>query len=94
MEEALLPHAILAFESPAPPAAWAEPAYAGKLAFLRCTQDAALPAFLQDLFVQRSGVGWTVKDVDASHSAFLSKPEEIAKLVEELERTFEDNKTV
>lgn len=94
MEDALLPHAILAFESPAPPAAWAEPAYAGKLGFLRCTQDAALPTFVQDLFVQRSGVEWIVKDIEASHSAFLSKPEEVVMLVEELSRTFEDDKIV
>ena len=94
MEDALLPHAMLAFESPAPPAAWAEPAYARKLAFLRCTQDAALPTFLQDLFVQRSGVEWTVKDIEASHSAYGSKPEEVVKLVEELARTFEEDETV
>ena len=90
MEEALLPHAMLAFESPAPPAAWAEPAYAGNLAFLRCTQDAALPTFLQDLFIQRSGVQWTVKDIEASHSAYASKTEEVVKLVEELARTFKN----
>ena len=90
MEDALLPHAMLAFESPAPPAAWAEPAYAGKLAFLRCTQDAALPTFLQDLFIQRSGVEWTVKDIEASHSAYASKTEEVVKLVEELARTLKD----
>lgn len=91
MEGALLPHAMLAFESPAPHAAWAEPAYAKRIVFVRCTQDAALPTFLQDLFVQRSGVEWIVKDIEASHSAYVSKTEEVVKLVEELARTFEDD---
>ncbi len=84
----LLPHATLAFESPAPPPAWAEPAFEGKIAFLRCTQDQALPTFLQDLFVQRSGVKWIVKDIDAGHSPWASKPKETSAMVIDFAKEF------
>lgn len=70
-----------AFESPAPPAAWAEPELANKIAFLRCTQDQALPTFLQDMFTEKSGVKWKVTDIEASHSPWVSKPEETATIL-------------
>ena len=79
----LLPHAMLAFVSATPAPAWAEPAFEGKLAFLRCLQDQALPTFLQDTFVERSGVKWTVKDIDTGHSPWASKPREAADMIVE-----------
>ena len=39
-----------------PPPAWAEPEFAGTLGFKRCMQDQALPPFLQDKFIEESGV--------------------------------------
>ncbi|KAI4287714.1 MAG: hypothetical protein L6R35_003026 [Caloplaca aegaea] len=77
----LLPHALLAFESPAPKQAWTEPAYQGKRAFLRCTQDQALPLAVQDMFVQRSGLDWIVNDVDAGHESYISRPSEVCEAV-------------
>ncbi|KAL8990204.1 MAG: hypothetical protein Q9177_001079 [Variospora cf. flavescens] len=77
----LLPHANLAFESPAPKQAWTEPAYQGKRAFLRCTQDQALPSAVQDMFVQRSGLDLIVKDVDAGHEPHISRPSEVCEAV-------------
>lgn len=70
-----------AFDSPAPRAAWKEPEFAGKLTFIRCMQDHALPPFLQDMFMEKSGVEWKVKDIEASHSPFASKPEELVKII-------------
>ena len=77
----LLPHAALAFESPAPSQAWAETAYDKKRAFLRCMQDRALPTAVQDMFIQRSGVTWDVKDVDAGHEAHISRSKEVCEAV-------------
>ena len=69
-----------AFDSPAPPTAWREPEFTGQLAFIRCMQDQALPPFLQDMFIEKSGVEWKVKDIESSHSPFASKPEELVKI--------------
>lgn len=84
----LRPTSMHAFDSPAPPAAWAEPEFAGKLAFIRCMKDQALPPFLQDIFMKNSGVEWKVKDMEASHSAFASKPEEMANILEDFAQQF------
>lgn len=86
----LLPHSMTALMSPSPPSAWADPEYAGRRAYIRCAQDRAIPAFAQDLMVQHSGVEWVVKELDGSHSPFLSRPAELAgclaKLAEEFVR--------
>lgn len=79
----LKPHAILAFESPAPATSWKEPDYAGKIAFVKCMIDQALPSFLQDMFIEKSGVQWIVKNIEAGHSPWASKP---AEIVNELQR--------
>lgn len=81
---------MLAFESAALTPAWAEPALEGKLAFLRCTRDQALPVFLQDMSIERSGVQWTVKDIDTGHSPWASKPKETAEMVVGFVRGFAD----
>ena len=49
--------------------------------YLFCDKDAALPLFVQESFAQTLGNPVTFH-VDASHSAFLSKPEETAEGLE------------
>lgn len=65
----------------APAPAWADPAFAGRIAFLKCSEDAALPPFLQDLFINKSGVEWLVSEVKAGHSPWASMPEEVARII-------------
>ncbi len=77
-----------AFDSPAPPAAWADPNFAGKIAFIRCMQDQALPPFLQDMFMEKSGVEWKMKDIESSHSPFASKPEELVTMLADFAQQF------
>ncbi len=89
LSSSLQPHALLAFESPAPAQAWTEPDFAGKLAFLRCTLDQALPPFLQDMFVEKSGVKWAVKDLECSHSPWASQSAEVVQAVEGFLKDFE-----
>lgn len=83
LTELLRPTSMHAFDSHAPPAAWAEPEFAAKLGFIRCMQDHALPPFLRKIFVEKSGVEWKMKDIETSHSPFASKPEEMAKTLGE-----------
>ena len=75
----LRPHAFTALESPAPTQAWAETAFKGRLAFLRCTKDQASPISTQDALMQRSGVEWLVKDVAGSHFALLSQVDDVTQ---------------
>lgn len=78
-----------AFDSHAPPTALEEPEFAGKLAFIRCMQDQALPPFLQNMFMEKSGVEWKVKDMETSHSPFASKPEELSKILGDFAQQFD-----
>ena len=89
----MLPHAMLAFTSPSSAPAWAEPAFEGRRGYIRCTEDQCLPATLQDSFVESSGVTWDVRDVKASHSAFISQGEEVARLAIEFARHWVTLKT-
>ena len=84
----LRPTSMHAFDSPAPPAAWADPDFAGKIAFIRCMQDQALPPFLQDMFMEKSGVEWKVKDIESSHSPFVSKPEDLVTMLADFAQQF------
>ena len=83
------PQALLVFESPTPAPAWAEPAYKGRLAFIRCTQDQATPVWLQDNLLQRGGVEWIVKDLESSHSPFASRPSEVVEIILEFVEKFD-----
>ena len=85
----LLPHAMKAFESPAPPPAWAQPDFRGRLAFLRCNLDQVIPTFVQDSFIEKSGVKWHVKEIEASHSSYISRPEETIKILVEWAEKFQ-----
>lgn len=76
------------FDSSAPAPAWADDDYAGKIAFIRCTADQALPLFLQDMFVKNSGVEWSVRELESSHSPFISQPQKVVEVLNELVTQF------
>lgn len=72
---ALRPHSYQTFQSPCTYAAWKDV----PSTYLYCTQDAALPLSIQKTMVEKTAK-WTrmrTDSVDASHSPFLSKPEEV-----------------
>lgn len=79
----LVPHAILALKSTSPDPAWRLPAFEGRLAYLACTDDAAIPRYAQEGMMRRSEVKWVVKEMDGSHtSPFLKWPGQTAKAVD------------
>lgn len=85
----LHPHALLPFKSPAPPPAWSEPGFEGRLAYLICAQDRAIPRFAQEAMMQSIGQKWHVKELDCSHSApFLSRTNETLKALESFVQIF------
>ncbi|KAL5002229.1 alpha/beta-hydrolase [Aspergillus recurvatus] len=84
------PHSSLAFNSPQPAPAWADDAYAGRLAAIVTTVDAAVPKDAQHGMVAATEKEWIVKEIDASHCApFISRIDESVGLVLGLLRDFE-----
>jgi len=78
LEAAMIPHGLAAFETPAPAPAWAEPAFEGRRVYFRTLDDQCNPKFLQDIWLEKSGVSWNIVDLKTSHSPFISCPEEVA----------------
>lgn len=70
---------------------WRNKEYDGHRAYIRTIQDNTVPLKHQDEYIARSGVEWLVKSVDASHSAFVSKTDEVVGLVAELAVEFAKN---
>lgn len=86
----LLPHATLAFKSPSPPAAWSDPAFRGRLAYIVCTKDQAIPQAGQEAMMGLTGQSWIVKELQGSHNAaFWLKQQEAAQMVESIVATFQ-----
>jgi len=78
----LQPHATLAFKSPSPAPAWADPTFRGRLAYIVCTEDQAVPKVGQEAMMQLTGQEFMVKELHGSHNAaFLAKPREAAEMV-------------
>ena len=85
----VIPHALLAFKSPAPPPAWTDGRFQGRLAFLICAEDQAVPKFGQEAMIQGTGMDWTVREITGSHtSPFLKKEQEAVRMVEEFAEAF------
>ena len=79
----LLPHATLAFKSASPAPAWADPEFKGRLAYLVCTEDKAIPKAAQEGMMQHSGQDWHVRELQGSHNApFLSKEKEAVEIID------------
>ncbi|KAL7958840.1 hypothetical protein V8C34DRAFT_281850 [Trichoderma compactum] len=63
---------------------WLDGVYDGRRAYIRCLQDGALPLAAQDGMLAQSGVEWIIKSLEASHSPYLSMPDELTRVVAEI----------
>ena len=68
----LLPHSLKSFLEPATYECWHDM----PSAYIFCDQDQAIPLAVQESFAQTL-IDPTLYHIDASHSPFLSKPEEV-----------------
>ena len=82
-----------AFLSPVPSIGAFEPLYDGQRAYIHTHIDNTLPISAQEQMLQRSGVDWITKDIDTGHSPFVSQPEKLASVIDELVNMFLDGAT-
>ena len=74
---------------PSPTPAWTSDAYKGKLAYITCTEDRAVPYDTQKAMMLATRKDWKVKTLHASHFApFLTKREQLRDLVWNLVKQF------
>lgn len=75
------PHALLAFESTTTAPGWADEGFNGRRVYVRTLDDCCNPAWLQDRWLHKSGVKWSVVDLKTGHMPFESQPEILAEEV-------------
>lgn len=56
LEAAMLPHALKAFKRPATAPAWKEKGFDDRRVCIRTLDDHCNPLFLQDIWIEKSGV--------------------------------------
>ena len=70
----LEPQSLAAIKQPVRSVAWRE----APTTYVICDQDNAIPVFAQEYMAERAG---DVRRIDASHSPFLSRPDEVVELI-------------
>ncbi|KAH7253724.1 Alpha/Beta hydrolase protein [Fusarium redolens] len=88
----LQPQSMAANMGIVPPQAWQEGAYKGRLAYIKATEDAVIPFSDQESMIAASGgsEAWITRVLEGSgHSPQISRPGEVAQVVESLIRDFQ-----
>ena len=77
-------HSLNALQGSPSTIGYKDAGFNGRRAYIRCSKDNALPKEAQERFIADSSVGWIRKDLDASHSPFLSMPDQLTEVIQEL----------
>ena len=85
----ILCQSMRAFTTPSGPVHYQDQAYDERRVYLHSTLDQAIPAAVQDIFVNGSETSWQVRRLEMGHNPFLSQPAKLAEIVEECVRGFE-----
>ena len=83
LNDLLVPQAVSAFATIASQPAWAQDAFQGRRVYVRHLRDKAISLGKQDLMIKESGVEWETRDIDAAHSAWASKPDDLVGIIAE-----------
>jgi pimeloyl-ACP methyl ester carboxylesterase len=88
----LHPQSMTATNGIVPPQAWEDETYTGQLGYIRCTADLAVKIEGQDKMIEGAGgkERWVTRTLEgAGHSPFLSRPNQLAAVVDEIVEEFE-----
>ncbi|OAA72458.1 hypothetical protein ISF_01531 [Cordyceps fumosorosea ARSEF 2679] len=95
----LRPQSMAANKGIVPPQAWQEDAehYAGRLGYVACTEDRAVPFEDQKAMIAGAGGAekWIVRELKGSgHSPFFSRPQEVASVLHGIVEQFQKEQEV
>lgn len=83
------PQSMISFNTASGPVYYTDEGYDDRRVYIRTKLDQALPPLAQDLFMANSGVNWHEKELNSSHSPFLSEPTALATLIQRITKEFE-----
>ncbi|RAL11481.1 uncharacterized protein BO97DRAFT_425478 [Aspergillus homomorphus CBS 101889] len=72
------------FASECPEASWQAEAFRDRVAYIHNWRDCAVPYEAQVAMVQGTGVKWVFREIETGHSAQMSAPEELARVILEV----------
>ncbi|KAL9089907.1 MAG: hypothetical protein Q9159_002264 [Coniocarpon cinnabarinum] len=81
LEASMTPHAYATFRTKSSKPGASAIAYRNRRVFIRTAHDKCQPPQAQDMYMNLSGVEWKVEDLDASHGAFWTRPEDVARII-------------
>ncbi|CAF3621956.1 unnamed protein product [Fusarium graminearum] len=90
----LQPQSMAANMGIVPPQAWQDDSYRGRLGYIKATADVVNPLTDQENMIAQSGGSdkWITRILEGSgHSPMLSRPEELARVVDSLIQDFQKN---
>lgn len=76
-------HASSIFTSSTPPQAWTQEGFGGRLVYVRCHQDKAVPLQGQDMFhgMSNEQAKWALENIEAAgHSPFMTHRDELVSI--------------
>lgn len=79
------------YTSPIPRASFDNPGYAGRIAYIKTTDDYSISAEAQQAIVDSTGANWTVREIPTGHAPFLSRPAELAEIIFALIKPWEED---
>lgn len=80
---------LSSFTSPIPAASWNASGYKGRCAYIKTTDDRAVPVQVQDMMIGGTGQEWITREIHSSHDAQISQAEKLTEIVVELAQQFE-----
>ncbi|KAF2228053.1 Alpha/beta hydrolase fold-1 [Elsinoe ampelina] len=84
------PQGMQTFTSPPGKSVWADENMKGRLGYIRCLRDRALPFEVQKALLDMTETEWHIADLDTGHSPFVSRPEETVKICLDMLEKFKD----
>ena len=86
---ALRPQATKSFTSKCGAAGWSDRVYDDRRTYIICNKDSTIEPEAQNLMIEASAAPWKVREMDTSHSPFISQPKPLATIITKLADDYE-----
>ena len=86
---ALRPQATKSFTSKCGAAGWADRVYDDRRTYIICNKDNTIEPEAQNLMIEFSAAPWKVREMNTSHSPFISQPKQLAGTIAALATDYE-----